>query len=111
VKLRRVVNGKLLSGPLSLSVKLRTEMLLLVDLSVRRRGLYEGLLDAMVLYAALVDLVKVLFLVVFLGRRCWAINVSLSRKSDLANHTNHGKRQKWLNLPIYKPHQRRFFNF
>ena len=71
-------------------------MLLLVDLSVRRRRLYEGLFDAMVLfrmYAALVDLVKVLFLmVVFLG---WVINVSLSthagdRKSDPANHTNHG---------------------
>ena len=45
VKLRRVewsVNGKLnLSRPLSLSIILRTEMLLLVDLSVRRRGLYE----------------------------------------------------------------------
>ena len=92
------MNSKLLSGPLSLSVKLRTEMLLLVDLSVRRRGLYEGLLDAMVLYAALVDLVKVLFLmVVFLGRRCWVINVSLSRKSNLANHSNHGKRQNRLN--------------
>ena len=45
VKRRRVewsVNGKLnLSRPLSLSVILRTKMLLLVDLSVRRRGLYE----------------------------------------------------------------------
>jgi hypothetical protein len=58
-------------------------MLLLVDLSLRRRGLYEGLLDAMVLYAALVDLVKVLFRVIFLGRRCWAIYVSLSRKVTL----------------------------
>jgi hypothetical protein len=59
VKLRRVVNSKLnLSGPLSLSVKLRMEMLLLVDLSVSCRGLYERLFDAMVLYAALVDLVS-----------------------------------------------------
>ena len=51
-------------------------------------------------YAALVDLVKVLFLmVVFLGQRCWVMNVSLSthagdRKGD---HTNHGERQKLLN--------------
>lgn len=75
--MRRVVNGKLnQSGPLNLSVKLRTEILLLVDLSVRRRGLCGGLFDAMVLYAALVDLVKVLFLmvvlmVVFLGGDVW----------------------------------------
>ena len=81
MKLRRVVNGKLLSGSLSRSVKLRTEMLLLIDLSVRCRRLYDGLLDAMVLHTVLVDLVKVLFLMaVFLGRRCWVINVSLSRK-------------------------------
>ena len=100
------MNSKLnLSGPLSLSVKLRMEMLLLVDLSVSRRGLYEGLFDAMVLYAALVDLVKVLFLMV-LGRKCW-----VSRKSDLANYTNHEERQKWLNSGFIKPQQRRFSIF
>ena len=45
------------------------------------------------MYAALVDLVKVLFpMVVFLGQRCWVMNVSL--KSD---HTNHEERQKLLN--------------
>lgn len=96
------MNGKLLSGSLSRSVKLRTEMLLLIDLSVRRRRLYDGLLDAMVLHTVPVDLVKVLFLmVVFLGRRCWVINVSLSRKSDLANHTNHGSVRSGSTLPIY----------
>jgi len=98
VKLRRVVNGKLLSGSLSLSVKLRTEMLLLIDLSVRCRRLYDGLLDAMVLHTVLVDLVKVLFLMaVFLGRRCWVINVSLSRKKWPCKPHKSRKRQKWLN--------------
>ena len=91
-------------------------MLLLVDLSVRCRGLYEGLLDAMVLYAALVDLVKVLFLVVFLGRRCWAINVSLSTRkphksretsevaqsADLLSHNNVGfSIFKWIKALRY----------